>query len=318
MISAARFAFGNARVRAMKSRLRGPVAAVLAPARRRPGAALARSAEYPSLFRELLAGYETVLRSYPFGADLVRSLLRLHELENLKLGWRSLVFSVPAERWMPLWRPLGRQASLDPESFRSGSLPKGFRRGLLEGAPAPAGGHPEAAELSWDRWGSEELLRAARGLPKREEGARRIAIALVRERDLQIVRRGVSNFGMTAGAVAASTALVGEELRAEAVESLSRWKPRDGPLERRIAKRLGLHGALPADWPALELALRRSRRALCRRAFRANPFCLAPAIAYLTLKEEELRGVRALAEAEGAPDVQDTLRFVLAAGPLEP
>lgn len=315
MTSPSRFAYGNARVRAMKSRLRGPAAA--APARRRPGAVRAAAAEAPDRFRELVAGYATVLRCYPTGVALVRSLLRLHEIENLKLGWRALAHSVSPARWMPLWRPLGTLGSLDPEAFRGRSLPEGYRRGLLAGAPDAGGAEPLAAELAWDRWGSEEILRAARGLPAREEGARRIAHALVRERDLQIVRRGVSRYGLTAGAAAASTALAAEELGEAAVEDLARWNPREGPLRRELARKLGLRGATPADWPALELALRRSRRDLCRRAFRADPFCLAPAVAYLTLKEEEIRGLRAVAEAETAAGEGDVLRLVLAAGPLE-
>jgi hypothetical protein len=318
--SAVRFAFGNARVRAMKSRLRGPAEVAASRTRRRRGAPR-KWRDEGALFSELVADTETVLRSYPdTGADLFRALLRLQELENLKLAWRSIVHSLPAERWLPLWRPLGWNRSLDPETLLSGNRELSFGRGLLEGAPVPAGGDPSAAELAWDSWGSRELLRAARSLPRAEELARRIATALVRERDLQIVRRGVPNFGMTPAAVAASTVLVSEELEETAVEGLSRWTPADGPLERSVAKRLGLKGPAPGNWPALELALRRSRRALCRSAFRGDPFCFAPAVAYLALKEEEIRGLRALAEAEAAGSVakiDDSLELALAAGLLE-
>ena len=42
------------------------------------------------------------------------------------------------------------------------------------------------------------------------------------------------------------------------------------------------------------LWLRQQRRRLCRQAFLEAPFCLAPAVALVLLKEEDLRGVAAI------------------------
>jgi hypothetical protein len=269
------------------------------------------------LFAGLVSAYDVVGRCYPKGADLFRAFLRLHEVENLKLGCRAAAFSVPAERWMPLWRDLGRRRSLDPDAFRSGRPPGPFSGGCLEGAPPWNGGDLSAAELSWDLWASREVVAAARNLSARDEDARQIALARVRDRDLQVLRRGASRFGLTPAAAAASTALLGEELGVANAEALAGWRPEAGPFDERLRRGLSLAGASPPDWRALELAFRRKRRRLCLRAFRGNPFCLAPPVAYLTLKEEEVRSVRAVAEAETGGPAESALDLLLAAGPME-
>ena len=98
MISAARFAYGNARVRAMKSRLLGPLdasvlrsapsLAALAGALGIPAPAGARQL-HAGLFEHLVRDYGKVIAGFPRGKSLFLALLGLHEIENLKLGWRA-------------------------------------------------------------------------------------------------------------------------------------------------------------------------------------------------------------------------------------
>ncbi len=318
MTTAARLAYGNTRVRAMKSRLRGPPEAARRRLDRRRGRA--RGGDGGSLFGELVAAYATVRASCPGTEGVVTALVGLHEIENLKVAWRALSGSVPADRWIPLWRPLGPLGSLDPEIFREETVESAAARlpppwkTLWEEALARRQ-DPASVEIGWDRRSSRELVRAARGL--RDGDSREILLALVRERDLQIVRRGAAFYGLDPPATAASTALLSDELGEAGVADLCGWRG-TAPLDRRIARGLGLRGDPPTDWPALELRLRRRRRDLCRRAFRRGPFSTAPAVALLVLKEEERRSVVAL-DAYSAAGVAPAraLDLALAAGPME-
>jgi hypothetical protein len=64
------------------------------------------------------------------------------------------------------------------------------------------------------------------------------------------------------------------------------------------------------------LWLRRQRRRLCRQAFLQAPFCLAPAVALLLLKEEEVRGLDAIASFDSETAEASWLTYALAAGEL--
>ena len=176
-----------------------------------------------------------------------------------------------------------------------------------------------AAELAIDRWASASLAKAARALPPSEFGARELALALVREGDLNLLRRGVSAFGFSAEAVVAGLAVLPDEFPAEVLARLAAWTAGDGPFRtaewprswRRIA------GAA-TNWESLILAVRSARCCACQRAFLSDPYCLAPAVALLLLKEEELRGVAAILESGGVQRVSSSLGRVLAASALSP
>lgn len=68
--------------------------------------------------------------------------------------------------------------------------------------------------------------------------------------------------------------------------------------------------------PSQGIALRVERRRLCRRAFRESPFCLAPAVALLLLKEEEIRGLDAMAAFDAAWSEPAALDYAFAASEL--
>jgi vacuolar-type H+-ATPase subunit C/Vma6 len=106
MMPGGRYAFANARARAMKSRLlAGRVSGNLA--------ALAGES-----FRKLIDGYAMLMASYPIGQSLFLALVRLHEIDNLKLAWRAAVRGLPPARWLPFWVPLGSLAVVDSDDCR--------------------------------------------------------------------------------------------------------------------------------------------------------------------------------------------------------
>jgi hypothetical protein len=316
-LTIARYAYGQARVRARKSRLPGPADA---------GAARERAAEAAGAdrFAGLMSDHAMVLRSFPAGHGLVRALLGLHDIENLKLGWRALEHRVPAERWVPLWQPMGRLGGVRLEDFRDAvSLPEALRAlapPFAKMAVALHAAHrarPADAEVALDRWASRRLLDEADALPARESVARALALALVRERDLDLVRRA-RGYGMSGEAAAGTAVLLGREAGREPLRALAAWTPADGPLSVALPRALArLAGGRPAGWDELVTALRHARRVLCLRAFRQAPFHLGCAVAFLLLREEEERSWTALGEAEAAAaPPPEVVPRVLAAGPL--
>ena len=77
-----------------------------------------------------------------------------------------------------------------------------------------------------------------------------------------------------------------------------------------------MRGAPVRGWSELHLHLRRQRRLLCTRAFRGSPFHMAAAVAFLLLREEEVRALAAMAEARGGPPEPQVLDRVLAASAM--
>jgi hypothetical protein len=145
-------------------------------------------------------------------------------------------------------------------------------------------GDPAAAELGFDRWASRGIVEAAAALPAVDRVAAELALAVVRERDANVKAR------------------LSGEARPELLALPDEWRRTAGP---------------DADARQPLLRLRRARRLLCRRAFRDSPFCLAPAVALLLLKEEEVRGLEALATFQEAAVADPTsLDDALAAGEL--
>ncbi len=300
MIVTARFAYGNARLRGMKSRLLGPkdglalrAAASLAALAGGLGAtppADARQLRF-ELFGALVRDYGKVIASYPRGGMLFSALIGLHEIENLKLFWRAHARGVAPERWAPLWRPLERLEALRLEDWRridslreSAALARGTP---YEAAVAEAlRSHekdPVSAELGFDRFASRRLSAEARRLPRREKAARNLALGLVRERDADAVRRAVVSGRFTKEHARQAAAVFSEDVLPE---------------------------------PGLLTALRRQRLRACRAAFLGPPLRLAPPVAYLLLREEEVRAVTALAEACGEPAPTEALERAFAASAL--
>jgi len=333
-VSAARqFAFGNARVRAMKARLLGPEDAA---AIRGCGTSAARARAFQelvgidsddppevfgALFSRLIADYGKVLRSYPSGSGLFLALLRLHEIENLKLAWRAVARGYPADRWLAYWRALGPLESLKRDQWRDLASLRQIV-GLVRGTPYAAivsttfrshEADPAAAELAFDHWASRELLSAAQALPATERRARELAVALLRERDLDALHRGITTYGLAPDLAIGCTVLLSNELRAEALAKLVEATVESEPLGPHLLHRLvrDPHGI--TNWRALRHTLRCQRREACRRAFLEHPFQLGPAVAFLLLREEEVRGLIALTEAQGQTAVDEVLDHVLAA-----
>lgn len=311
MISAGRYAFANARARAMKSRL----------LTRRVSGDLAALAN--ERFRKLIDHYAILIASYPIGQSLLLALVRLHETENLKLVWRAILRGVPPDRWLPLWIPLGSLATLDAEACRDcrslraldavvESTPYHLIAGQMRRAHAD---DVAAAELGFDRWASRRVIDAALSLPAREHRARDLAIALVRERDLNVVRRA-RTYALPPDATAGAVAFLAGELGSAGVLSLADWTPADGPIWTRLPRPWVRRVGRVAGWHALLLAWRRARRAECHRAFLAPPLCLAPGLAVLLLHEEDVRALRALGESGGDAEPSAAVEWVLAAGGL--
>ena len=157
-------------------------------------------------FARLLKRYRLVLRIYPEHAELLRALLRLHEIENLKLAWRALVRQADPESWVPLWRDFGDLASI-PRVRGATSLHdfvellKGTPYGTIAAEVFKVSPH---AEIAFDRWASAEIVRLANALPRSEALARQLALRIVRKRDEELRQRGVAMYGMSEAAVDAA------------------------------------------------------------------------------------------------------------------
>ncbi len=329
MIAAGRLAFANVRARARAARLLGPE--VAAHLRATEGAARASilrglggegAGLHAARVARLLDDYAVLARSYPVGEALLAAMARLHEIENLKLLYRAAAKGLPPGAWRPLWRPMGPFETLrraDAEEVRTLRDLTAAARGTpyAEVVAAAASGPPlvpAAAELSIDRLGSRRLVEAARALPRAQAGAGALALDLVRERDLDAVRRAAA-YGMEPAHCAATCALLPAEKGWDRLADLAAWTPAAGPMGALLPRPLSGGGIL-ADWDALERALRRRRRRACAAAFIGSPFRLAPGVAYLLLAEEETRGLAALAEADGAAPADGVLSRALAGSAL--
>ena len=327
-----RHAYGNARLRAMKSRLltgedgvlcrAAGSAPALGAALRLPGAASSGAIDAAGL-AGLLGDYAKVMAWYRSGEALWLALLARLEVENLKLGWRARARSLPASRWVKLWRPFGALERLPLAAWsESGSL----REAVLRTAPTPYGGIARevfqarerdlpGADLALDRWAWAAVARAARLLPRSERAARDLVLARVRERDIDALGRARAIHGMTPEVAVASTVELLEEAPAAAWQELASREPPMGPLPRGLPRWLtAAGGALSSD--ALALRMRRQRHQACRRAFAGPPFLLTPAAAYLFLREEQWRAGVALAQPRGVPEADDALDRVLAASAM--
>ncbi len=308
MTSAGSRAYAHSRVRAWKSRLLRredvlPLFTASDPASmRRALSALEFDAD------KLTRAYEMTIRGYRHDAPLLLAMLRLHEIENVKLLWRAVARHRDLPTIRRLWVSLGPLASIRPEVQEATTprqLAEQLRRTPYEQIARDVvrahGDDVGAAELAFDRWASQRLLDEARKLPREERLARQLVEMLVRERDSEIFRRGQRWYGLSEAAVNVERASAPNVGRASARRQVN--APLDGlkPVP---------HGLKPVPQdPAL---LRRERLRLCRRAFIGNPFRLAPAVAFLLLAEEEVRGVRALVERQGDSSLDAAVTRALA------
>ena len=323
----------NARLRARRSRLRGPRELRLLAASGSLGALAAAlgaeaARESDAVAAALLAGllddYDALRRHYPRGEPLFSAVLRLHEVENLKLAWRARSRGDPPGDWRRLWTPLGRLGTLSLAAWREAAS---LRDAAKDAAGTPFGpvvadalrsreSDPKAAELDFDRDAWAAVADEARRLPSREKGAADLALAFVRERDYDLLRRGSAR-NLTPGAAVAATVVLRQEERGETLRSLAAWKPSEGPISARLPWRLARRLPPVSDWDALGTALARARRDRCRRALRLYPFRLAPPLAYLLLRREEVRCLSALARRIARADASDGFERLLAGSNLE-
>jgi vacuolar-type H+-ATPase subunit C/Vma6 len=332
-----RVAYANARIRSLKSqlfdadelrRLRttgGRTSRPQGAAMPDDASAIAGGSELvQQRWHQLVRCYTVILCSYPSGQQAVRGLLNLHEIENVKLLWRTQTRGIRFERWRSLWRPLGALQTVRLDDYRDLTSLVSLVVALR---PTPYGSVAEAilrshaddlaaCELALDRWASAALASAAQALGRTEAAARDLALAIVRERDLNLLRRGVSAFRLSPDAVVGSLVLLPAELPSRELARLATWTPDEGRLLRAWPKGWKAKDDLPADWDALVLSLKRMRRCACQRAFLGNPFCLAPAIALVLFQEEEVRGVTAVLESIGGIAVDDTFNRTLAASAM--
>jgi hypothetical protein len=276
-------AYGFARVSAMKSTLLTPEDVVAircttdARASDRAAAALEIDEE-PKRFARLISRYRSVLRAYVEADPIIRRMLQLHEVENVKLAWRAAIRKIEAARWQPLLRNLEELATIDAARLGSANTLYEVAQSLArtpfeEVAESVLGAHGDdlaAAELAFDRWASVRLLDSVSLMGEAEHLARDIIIELVRERDDELAARGVIAYGLSPEAAAAARAL----------------------------------GSFPPP--------RRDLIRLCRRAFVGQSLRLAPAVAYMVFAERDYRLSIALAERRGSAELDPLLDRIAA------
>ncbi len=267
MIATGALAFANARVRALKSRLLGREIVVRAS---RSATARQRSlcTGRAAAFRELVDWYHIVLTSYPGGQALILALLRRHEIENVKLAWRAIVGRHPYSRWAGLWIPLDRLATVRIDDCRDchslDALVEALRTtpyAEIGDAMRRAHAHDlPAAEIGFDRWASRAIVREADALPPRDVTARDLALAVVRERDINIIGRARRS-ELDAELLAGTLGYLHRELSpAELIAPCRRGRRPTGPLATALPRRwharrrepgrgLGRLAAAPAKRP---------------------------------------------------------------------
>ena len=313
MSAPAAFAYGYARARARKSRLipasvllglaTADQPALTVPGWRdveddRDGAALVSL-----VYARLIDDYVAMIRAYPTAQAVLRALARLHELENVKLAWRAALGEVPRARWRDCWRPMGRLETISRTVCEAASSPRQLVT-ACGGTPyeaiakAVSSAHPQdlaAAEIAFDRWGSRELANATRSLSEREDTARDLLWRIVRKRDTTLMERAVGPLGLAPESAVRMTAILAAELGTVGIRRFAEWSAESGallPLPPRIT---GSRSPV-RTFAEVRSRMRVSRRKACRRVFLRNPFCLAPPVALVLLREDEVRALSSIAE----------------------
>jgi hypothetical protein len=315
-----RFSTGFARVRAMRSRLWTPLdRALLLRAGLEPGGA-PLSGELAVVLPRLIGWYVVVDKVYPAARPLTACLLRLHEIENVKLLWRAAIRGRQPPR--ECWRPLDPRATVryvDRALTAAGLIRHLARTPYAAVAHALMRSHPSdlpAAETGLDRWAWLALDAEAARLPRRERAAADLVRLLVIEHDLDLLRRG-AGFGLEADLVAKATIVLSSLHGVRALAPLAAWTPAAGPLHASMPPRLAARLGAPGGWDEAIRRIRRERVRACRRAFLGWPYQLAPAIALLLLREAQAAAALSLAAARALPPDRDSLAVALARGVLE-
>jgi vacuolar-type H+-ATPase subunit C/Vma6 len=149
----------------------------------------------------LLRVYGTAIRGYPRGAPLFRALLRLREIENVKLLWRLTAKPSSRDALEGLWIDLGEWAAVPVlDAATPNALAEALRATPYGSIAATVARVHEndvaAAELALDRWASQQLREEAQRLPRREMLSRRLIESVLRERDAQLAVRGAKWYGL--------------------------------------------------------------------------------------------------------------------------
>lgn len=313
MSATARLAYGNARVRARKSHLLSSAVLVALAAAERPDLTIegwhdiqsdADAASLVALaYARLTDDYDTLIRAYPTGAAVLRALARLHELENVKLAWRAAAQGLEPARWQSLWRPMGPLETVNRTSSTSASSLQQLAV-ALSGTPfediagAVLRAHPTdlaAAEMAFDRWGSDALSGAAQALPNGEIVARDLVYRVVCERDVSVFERAVRASGIAAQAAIRMTSMLRTVFGPAGVRQLAEWSG-DGGTPLTMPRRLSVDRRPVRTFAELRRATRATRRAACQRVFLGDPYSLAPAIALALLREDEVRALISVGE----------------------
>ena len=322
MTSAVRFGAGYARMRALKGLLWGVGdRAMLIQSGLDPrGRAISGAPD--QIFPPLLRWYVTLIAAYPSARGIFLALVRFHEIENVKLLWRAALRRrpLPLECWRPLdplstVPPAFRSSSVEELGERLASTPfRDIAHALLRSSP----GDLPATEIGLDRWAVRALHAEALRLPPREHAARDLLVDVCRERDVDLLRRGSSSYGLDPDLVAKSTIVLSLEHAIGPLAALATWRPDMGPLASFLPPRLLRLAGPVRDWDALAIALRHRRLRACRRAFIGWPFELSPPVSALLLREEQARVAISAAAARPLPNPAGTaLNTVLAASALE-
>ena len=320
MTSAVRYSTGYARLGALRSRLWSPVdRALLLRAGIEPDGRPVDGSP-AAVFPPLVRWYVTVSAVYPGARPVLAALLRLHEIENVKLLWRAAVRGrAPLES---CWRPLAplEGIAFEPRPMRPDELVARLARTPYAGiARAMLRSHAAdlpASEMGFDRWAWQALDDEARRLPPREADAFRLLWLLVVEHDFELLQRGTA-FGLDSDLVAKATIAMSREYSVAALRAVAAWDG-GGALSAVLPPRVARLTGTPATWLDAVQALRRARLQACRRAFVGWPFRLAPPVAATLLRDAQARAAMTIAAARRAPDAAAAvLPVALAASAVE-
>lgn len=254
----ARLAYVNARMRARKARLLtrddlvrlalsdNPAGVVpgwrdLAPDR--------DAAEILVLvYQRLTAEYAMAVAACPDARAPLLALVRLHEIENVKLVWRAITRGTDAGLWSASWRPLGSLATVSRETCAGATTLRSLvevlaRTPYAEAAATVARAHPTdlgAAEAALDRWSAADLARAVARMPTRERASRVLLSLAGRQRDAAVrarraaaCRRALQGSPYSLAPLVAYLLLRDAEARALVSVAETRGRPLEAPEVRR-------------------------------------------------------------------------------------
>jgi vacuolar-type H+-ATPase subunit C/Vma6 len=149
----------------------------------------------------LLRVYGMAIRGYPHGAALFRALLRLREVENVKLLWRLTAKPSRRDALERLWIDLGELSTVPRlDAATPNALAEALRStpyGSIAATVARVHGNDvSAAELALERWVSQQLREETQRLPRRETLSRRLIESVLRKRDAQLAVRAAKWYGL--------------------------------------------------------------------------------------------------------------------------